>query len=186
MNTVAEVAAGVVVVGASGTATAGALATRRVRDALRLVPGRPTSAPVSWIAHPGRPAQLHRRLRRACRMVTGAVGTPTRSLHPARRRRPSSPLTRVGAELVDRAVLLDSRLVSADRLSPSWRRATLHELDGEVRAIEAAALRVWRLDAVWREHQRVQDPLVGDPSLETQLDAMEAAMAELEVRPPPA
>jgi hypothetical protein len=186
VNTVAEVAAGVVVIGAGSTATAGALATHRVRDALRLVPGRPTGAPVSWVVHPGRPAQMHRRLRRACRTVTGAVGTPSRSLHPSRRRKSSSPLTRVGAELIDRAVLLDARVVAADKLSASWRRATLHELDGEVRSIEAAALRVWRLDSVWREHQRAQDPLLGDPSLETQLDAMEAAMVELQVRRPPA
>jgi hypothetical protein len=186
VNTVAEIAAGVVVLGTGGTATAGILATHRIRNALRLVPGRPTSAPVLWLVHPGLPAQLHRRLRKACRTVAGAVGTPTRSLHPARRRHQGSPLTRVGAELIDRAVFLDNRVVAADRLSSAWRRATLHELTNEVRTIETAAVRVWRLDAVWREHQRTQDPLVGDPSLETQLDAMEAAMAELQVRRPPA
>lgn len=187
MHALAEILAGILVIGGGGTALASALCLRRLRRKVRLVPTRPTNAPWSWLIHPGRAAQLHRRLRRSCRVVTGAVGVPTRSRHPVRRHQPTSPLTRVGAEVVDRAVTLDGRLVAADRLSPSLRRTTLNELAAEVRHVEAAALRLWRLDSVWREHQRMQEAgpaTLAEATLDTRLDAMEAAMVELEIQPP--
>jgi len=177
----------VVVVVAMGVATvAFGVTFRHLRHAIRVVPSRPTSVPPLWFVHPCRPAQLHRRLRRVCRSVIAAVGLPTRSLHPSRRHRRSSPLTRVGAEVMDRAMAIDGRLVAAHRLSSPWRRSVLEELSAEVRAVEAAAVRVGRLDSIWREHQRAGAPSgpVGEPSLEIRLDAMEAAMADLHVKPP--
>ncbi|MGI8751294.1 MAG: hypothetical protein ACR2MN_03095 [Acidimicrobiales bacterium] len=187
MLTFAEVVITIVAIGAGVVALVLGLVYRRLRRSCRLVPARPTMAPLWWTVHPGRPAQLHRRLRRACRTVTAAVGTPVRSLHPVRRQQPSSPLTRVGAEVVDRAVALDARVVAADRLSGGYRRHTLQELTAQVRAVEAAAQRVGRLDSVWREHQRsLQPAALAEPSLEMRLDAMEQAMAELRVDRPPA
>ena len=186
MHALAEVVIAIVAIGAGVAALVIGLVYRRVRRSSRLVPGRPTMAPLRWLVHPGRPAQLHRRLRRACRTVVMAVGTPSRSLHPVRRQQPSSPLTRVGAEVADRAVALDARVVAADRLAGPYRRHTLQELAAEVRAIEAAAQRVSRLDSVWRDHQRsLQPAALTEPSLEMRLDAMEQAMAELRVDRPP-
>ncbi len=187
MQTLAEVVITIVAIGVCVAALVIGLAYRRLRRGGRLVPAHPTTAPLWWMVHPGRPAQLHRRLRRACRTVIAAVGTPSRSLHPVRRQQRSSPLTRVGAEVVDRAVTLDARVVAADRLTGAYRRLTLQELTGQVRAVEAAAQRVGRLDSVWREHHRsLQPAALSEPSLEMRLDAMEQAMAELRVDRPPA
>lgn len=175
----------ILAISVGATTTGVGLSYRRLRRAVRLVPARPTSAPLLWLVHPGRPAQLHRRLRRACRAVIAAVGQPSRSRHPVRRQQPSSPLTRVGAEVVDRAGTIDSRLVAAHRLTRPYRRTFLHELTAEVRSVEAAAARIGRLDSVWREHQRTGTPAgLGEPSLDLRLDAMEAAMAELHIEPP--
>jgi hypothetical protein len=186
VHALAEFVVAVLAIGAVTAALVMGLAYRRLRRRGRLVPTRPSTAPLSWLVHPGRPAQLHRRLRRACHTVVAAVGTPTRSLHPVRRQAPHSPLTRVGAEVVDRAVALDARVVAADRLTGSYRRVMLQELTAEVRAVEAAAARVGRLDSVWREHQRsLQPAALAEPSLEMRLDAMEQAMAELHVDRPP-
>jgi hypothetical protein len=186
VHALAEVVIAIVAIGAGLAALVVGLVYRHLRRSRRLVPGRPTMAPLWWAVHPGRPAHLHRRLRRACRTVVAAVGTPTRSLHPVRRQQPSSPLTRVGAEVVDRAVALDARVVAADRLTGAYRRHTLQELTAQVRAIEAAAHRVSRLDSVWRDHRRSLQPVaLVEPSLEMRLDAMEQAMAELRVDRPP-
>ncbi len=181
-----EIVLTIVAIGVGVAALAFALAYRRLRRGARLVPGRPTTAPLWWLVHPGRPAQLHRRLRRACQTVIAAVGTPTRSLHPARRQQPSSPLTRVGAEVVDRAVALDARVVIADHLVGAHRRRILQELAAQVRAVDAAAQRVQRLDSVWRDQRSLVTTLVTEPSLEMRLDAMEQAMAELHLDRPPA
>ncbi|MDQ6782313.1 MAG: hypothetical protein M3063_02470 [Actinomycetota bacterium] len=183
MHVWAEVVITILAIGVGGAALVFTLGFRRVRRSLRLVPGRPTPAPLSWLAHPSRPAQLHRRLRRACRMVIAAVGTPTRSLHPARRQQPSSPLTRVGAEVVDRAVALDARLVAADHMTGPYRRIVLQDLRAQVRSIEDAAQRLGRLDSVWRQSR--QPAALSEPSLEMRLEAMEQAMAELRVDRPP-
>lgn len=182
MHLVVEVVIGFLALGAGIAALTVGLVWRQAQRAVRLVPRRPSLAPLSWTLHPGRPAQLHRRLRQSCRAVTAAVGTPSRSLHPSRRRRPSSPLTRVGAEVIDRAVALDARLVAASRLPAFGRRAALHQLAAEVRAVEDAARRVRRLDAVWREHLHAQAaPALPEPDLGSRIDAMEAALAELGV-----
>lgn len=193
MHAVVEIVVGTVVVVGMVAALIALVAWRQMLGAVRLVPRRPTAAPLAWALHPCRAAQLHRRLRRSCRGVIAAVGTPSRSLHPSRRRRSSSPLTRVGAEVIDRAVAVDSRLVAASRLAGSSRRAELHHLRIEVRAVEDAARRVGRLDAVWREHQRsIAVSALGalaEPDLGTRVDAMEAAFVELgvtETAPPPA
>lgn len=186
MHALAEIVITIVAISAGIAVLVVGLAYRHLRRSSRLVPARPTTAPLWWMLHPGRPAQLHRRLRRACRTVIAAVGTPTRSLHPVRRQQPSSPLTRVGAEVVDRAVALDARVVAADRMAGGYRRLTLQELTAQVRAIEVAAQRVGRLDSVWRDHQRsLQPAALAEPSLEMRLDAMEQAMAELRVDRPP-
>ncbi|MDQ2729693.1 MAG: hypothetical protein M3Y91_17935, partial [Actinomycetota bacterium] len=70
MLTLAEIVITIVAIGAGVAALVLGLIYRRLRRGGRLVPTRPTTAPLGWMAHPGRPAQLHRRLRRACRTVT--------------------------------------------------------------------------------------------------------------------
>lgn len=180
-----EIVLGTVAVGVVCLVLAFGLILRTLRRRLRLVSNRANWVPLAWLVHPGRPAQLHRRLRSACQTVTALVGAPTRLRHPSRRHQPSSPLARVGAELVDQALGLDARIVIASRLTGPHRRSTLYELAAEVRSVEAAVQRIGQLDSVWKEHQRSLGPGSYQPSLELRLDALEAAMAELRITPPP-
>jgi len=95
-----------------------ALFVRRLHRANRLVATHASAAPTRWLWSWRRTAVLHRRLRRACQVARQSAGSPSPAGGRARRRGrpPTSPLARVGQELVDAAVALDSRLVGADRL----------------------------------------------------------------------
>jgi hypothetical protein len=156
---------------------------RQFRRANRLLPSRRSPAPLWWRWSPRRAAVLHRRLRRSCEIVVGVVGAGDRRRRWARRRVTdrASVLQAAGADLLERAVAVEHRLVEAERAGPLWRRRELPGLAAEVAAVEAAAARLARLDGQLRAH-----PVGGEgpDGAESLLDAFEAALGELRPRDP--
>lgn len=170
-----------ILVGGVGVVGGGtALVVRRIHRANRLVAERPSPAPTMWLWSVRRSAVLHRRLRGICQLARQVSG-PSRPV-PRRWRRRSgrapSPLSRVGQELVDQALTLDARLVAADRLSGAWKRRAIAGLASEVDGLEASAMRLRGLAVAWQDHLDASATLP-PPGLEDQLDAVEAALGEL-------
>lgn len=157
-----------------------ALMVRRLHRANRLVLERSSSAPTSWLWSLRRSAVLHRRLRGICQLALQA--SPPSAAAPWRGRRRGgasvSPLGRVAQELVDQAVALDARLVAADRLPGRWRTQAVAALGAEVDRLEASAVRLRGLTSAWRDHVEMSADL-HPPDLQDQLDAVEAALGEL-------
>jgi hypothetical protein len=153
-----------------------ALGWRHLRRANRLVKGRPTQAPMSWLWSLRRSAVLHRRLRSVCQLALASVSFP-----PPRRRRhraAGSPLDRVAHELVEQALVVDSRLVAADRLGGAHRRRALAGLAVEVDGLALQACRLRDLTAAWHDYVDAPSRLP-TAALAHELDAMEAALGEL-------
>ncbi len=176
MHALVEILAALGLGGVGAVGGGAALAVRRLRRANRLVGGRPTQAPTSWLWSLRRGAVLHRRLRSVCQVALGST-----SPQPSRRRRrrpPSSPLDRVAHELVEQALVLDARVVAADRMSGSYRRRALAGLSVEVDGLETQAARLRELTAAWRDYVEAPARLPA-PALVQELDAMEAALGEL-------
>lgn len=145
---------------------------RKVNRANQVAPGRPSPAPLTWLASPGAPARCHRRLRRA--VTTADVST--RRIAPA-----AVALADVAREITARAVAVDDALVAASGLHPAARRRRMADLAAEVRDIEACAARLHLVSGDWR---RLHDQAVGamsvpPPNLHERLDAVEAALREL-------
>jgi hypothetical protein len=161
------------------------LAFQRVRRANRVSLAMPCDAPLRWMWSPGRPAQLHRRLRRATRMVDAATSplTPPARRHRNRRAGEGGVLDATGRELVRRAVTLDGRLVACDRGGPSWRRQQLAELAREVSTLESSAARLASLSIDLRRHLDETAGASGGSDIELGLDALEAAIGELRRTP---
>lgn len=105
----------------------------------RVVPSRPTPAPVTWLVSPARPAQLHRRLRNAV-----APG------HQPPRKRAEAPtpgsLPALRRDLEDQAVTVDHHLVQVANRPRAYRRHELVALDVQVRQVEALSQRVRQLE----------------------------------------
>lgn len=184
MQLVVEIAA-TLLAGTAGVVGGGALVvTRRLRRANRLAPATrgASPAPTTWLWSFRRAAVLHRRLQGVCELArqasVPAVAPPRRRRLRARPTTLPSPLERIAGELTEQAVTLDGRLVAADRLGSRWRRPAMAAIEADVRALEASAARLARLSAAWR--QRLDEATRIPPAdLERQLDAMEAALAEL-------
>jgi hypothetical protein len=153
-----------------------ALAVWSIRRANRVVPERRGAAPTGWLWSLREPARLHRRLKRAVRLIRAAVapaGPPERMRRPVQ---PTSALSAVADDLVSRAAAVDDQLVMAARMRP-----LLRGLAREVADIEHAAWRLAGTAAAWRaqlQQAALAQPL---PALDagSRLDAFEAAMAEL-------
>jgi hypothetical protein len=176
----------VVAATAGGTAFAGSVALvmrRHLHRAGRLVPDRAGAAPLGWRWSPRRAAVLHRRLQRSCQVVLAAIGGPSAYRRRTRWRRhhrddDGSMLRSTGRALLDRALALDDRLVAADRGGPAWLRLQLPGLATEIAAIEASAFRLAELSRAFDEE--LDAAALGDGAApELQLDAMEAAIADL-------
>jgi hypothetical protein len=141
----------------------------------RVMPDRPSPAPLSWLWSWRGPARLHRRLRRAVQIAEVAVA-------PLRQRDPDvCPLVGVADDLAARAGQADTRLVAAAG-APGAAGFARRELTFEVGEIEASAVRLSRLAATW-QHQlhQASDAAHGLPPLElnARLDAVESALSEL-------
>ncbi len=174
MRELLEVVAGLMVAAWALFAVTGVWLYRRVHRSSQLVRGRPSSAPLIWQWHPGRPARMHRRLQRVCRLVEPlAVTTPSRR----RRARDQSTggISAVALDLVAQALILDSQVVHAARLRDPWRRRSLVETEVEVGRLETAASRLAGLSAHWA--QPVGPPVPLD--INDRVDALQLAYEEV-------
>src|SRR3954465_12263710 len=91
----------------------------RLRRRNRLHPRWPTSAPLSWLLHPGAPARLHRRLRHA------VATAHYRSRGLGRHKVPGSRVGDLISELLHEAAAVDEQLVLAGRAPRPIRRRLL-------------------------------------------------------------
>ncbi|HUW04393.1 MAG TPA: hypothetical protein VMW08_18735 [Acidimicrobiales bacterium] len=142
------------------------LLRRGLRRRNRVVPHSASPAPVSWLASPGAPARLHRRLRAS---VAVATATPSEL----------TGVADVRADLTRRALELDRSLATAGRAKGPRRRQLLREVAAEIDDIDALAHRIDRL--VSRRDQLLAPP-DGQPELDRlaeQLTAYEDAADEL-------
>ncbi len=106
----------------------------------RVVPGRKSPAPLTWIASPDGAARLHRRLQRSMSMAaTSLHGRPNDDLG----------LAEIIAELQDRAFELDHQLVIANRAPRVARRRMLRELHTEIAEVERLVERTVRMGRAW-------------------------------------
>jgi hypothetical protein len=153
---------------AAGVAVAAVLVllhALRVRN--RVVPGRPTPAPLSWLVAPDLAARLHRRLRTAMAMVGAAVGPSSTDLG----------LGEVATQLADRAVELDRQLVLASRAPKSSRRRMLRELQSEVAELERLGERTVRMSRAWSGAVPSERGLA---AVRERLELLEGALRELD------
>jgi hypothetical protein len=153
-----------------------ALAVWSIRRANRVVPERRGAAPTGWLWSLREPARLHRRLKRAVRLVRAAAAPVGPQPQTQRHVQPTSALAAVADDLVSRAAAIDDQLVFAARVRP-----LLRGLAREVADVEHAAWRLAGTAAAWRaqlQQAALAQPL---PALDagSRLDAFEAAMAEL-------
>ena len=142
------------------------LLRRELRRRNRVVPHSASPAPVSWLASPGAPARLHRRLRAS---VAVATATPSEL----------TGVADVRADLTRRALELDRSLATAGRAKGPRRRQLLREVAAEIDDVDALAHRIDRL--VSRRDQLLAPP-DGQPELDRlaeQLTAYEDAADEL-------
>jgi hypothetical protein len=180
MREVLEVVLGILVVIGLVAGLGTGLAFRQAHRANRVSPLEASDAPLRWLVSMGRPAQLHRRLRRSTAMVIAAT-QPFESAGRRRRRRDNTGvLDGAGRELVRRAVALDARLVACDKGGSLWRRRQLPDLEREVATLERSSVRLAALSIDLRQHL---DELHGGApqgdDVELGLDAIEAAIGEL-------
>lgn len=150
----------------------------------RVVPTRPSPAPVRWLATPSQPARLHRRLQVAVRVVRVHAGLPDR---PGRRARALSAggatdtVGRLVEQLEAEAQALDLDLARLARAPKPVRRPALLDLERRVLHVEQIAGRVAQMAI----EDAVQGLPPGDPSapaldrLAEQLDALDAARREV-------
>jgi hypothetical protein len=182
MPLLVEIGAAVLVGGAGATGATVGVVVHRLRRANRVAPDRRSPAPTTWLWSFRRSALLHRRLRGVCEMAVQA-SVPASGPTPRRpwRRQPDvpSPLERVAADLIERAVAVDDQLVAADRLAGRWRRAALSRIESEIRELELAASRLAALSATLRRQLEHAGALPPTADIGHQLDAVEAALAEL-------
>lgn len=183
MQDVVEIALVVLAACLLSTGSIAWVVKRRLGRSNRLVPGRSSPVPWQWRWSLGKPAMLHRRLRRACQMVVAATGGPDayrrRTKWWRRSSQDTSVLHTTGRLLLDQALSLEEQLVAVDRGGASWRRMHMARLSGEVRSVEAAALRLAQLSKALDEH--IESSAGGETPQQPELllDAMEAAIAEL-------
>ena len=162
---------------------------RALGRANRVVPDRPSPAPISWLWSWRSGPRLHRRLQRALHVATTVVASyrPSRRRGDGRRRRPMaapllpSQMAEVADALVARAAALDGRLVVAARAPAHWRIALYADLRAEIAELEAAVIRLGRLITTWQAHLRTASAAGALPplSVHDRLAAMEAALADL-------
>lgn len=133
----------------------------------RVVAGRPTEAPLSWLVAPDLAARLHRRLRAAIAMAsTVRAGAPN-----------ELGLADVVDQLDRRAMELDDQLVLASRAPKAPRRRMLRELASEVAELERLAERTVRMARAWTGSQPAERGLA---DVRERLDLLEGALRELD------
>jgi hypothetical protein len=144
----------------------------RLRRRNRLHPRWPTSAPLSWLLHPGTPARLHRRLRHA--VATAHYRSPGRGRH----RVPGSSVEELISELLHEAAAVDEQLVLAGRAPRPIRRRLLTAAEPQVAKLELIAARLALLvSASARPGGAPAATMI--LTLEDRLDALEVSRQEI-------
>lgn len=133
----------------------------------RVVPGRPTNAPLLWLVAPEAAARLHRRVRAAMTLAAAAGG----------RRGADLGLDDVVRQLQDRAVEIDSQLVVAAGAPKVTRRRMLRELQLEVSELERLAERTVRMSRAWSGRAPSEQGL---SAIRERLELLEGALRELD------
>jgi hypothetical protein len=183
MRTLIEIVASVLSSGVGVALLVGFTVRHRVRKSNRLVAGRSSAAPLTWVFSPRRAPMLHRRLRACCQIAVQVTAVTTGHQAPARRSRPwrravvgvPGPFERIASEMIAQAVDLDAQLVIADQRVGVWRRRALSGLAGEVRRLELASHRLVSLHRIWQSQLGEVPPEPGF-AVGAQLDALEAAL----------
>lgn len=144
----------------------------RLRRRNRLHPAWPTSAPLLWLFHPGRPARLHRRLRAA--VATANYRSPGRGRHKI----PHSSVEELTASLLQEAAAVDEQIVIAGRAPLAIRRQLLAVAAPQVETLEGLAGRLAVLVSSSARPGGVPaaHALIG---LEDRLDALEVSRQEI-------
>lgn len=145
------------------------LTIRAVRRSVRVVPEVRSAAPLAWRASVRLHARLHRQLQATVAAVRLALATSDSALQ----------LRPLAQELEAHACTLDDQLVVAARAPAPQRTKMLDELQGECAALTDAGRRIIALCSQ-RELSTARLASVTD-----RLDALDAALAELDDQPAP-
>jgi hypothetical protein len=123
------------------------LVVLRMRRANRVSRTHDSGAPLYWLVWPGRPARLHRRLRRA--VVLARSGCPPA---PSRRFRRNAPELSAEAALAARvehqAAAVSRELVLSARLRGGARRRIIEPAASDVAQLEHVATRIAALAGI--------------------------------------
>jgi hypothetical protein len=133
----------------------------------RVVPQRPSRAPITWLVAPELAARLHRRLRAAIAMASIVRLGAAHDLG----------LVDVVEQLEHRAVDLDDQLVLAAHAPRGTRRRMLRELQSEVAELERLAERTVRMARAWTGAPPNGRTLA---DVRERLDLLEGALRELD------
>ncbi len=157
----------------TATAIGAWLLWRRLVRANRVVPGRRSPAPLSWLWSWRAAARLHRRLRRAMQ-VAGYLMVPFESA-------PDADLVGVADTLAARSAHLDERLVAVSVMAPPWRGKLLRELSAAVAEVESSVCHLERVAVAWRTE--IHTAAAWEPlpplDLRSRLGAIEEALADV-------
>jgi hypothetical protein len=144
----------------------------RLRRRNRVSPDQPTPAPITWLSSPTRAARLHRRLRSA---VAVARMIAERATAEGRLSRASE----LAFELEAEALSIDRQLPIVARLAPRERGLALGHITGQVVEVERLVSRLSVLEASEHARPRLGHHGTAMEELSRQLEALEAARAEV-------
>lgn len=134
----------------------------------RVVPGRSSAAPLSWLVSPEGAARLHRRLQRAMAMAPAAVrGRSVDDLG----------LGDILSQLQERACELDEQLVIAGKAPRRDRHRMLRELHSEISELEVLVQRTVRMGRAWNGGAPSERGLA---AVRERLELLESALRELD------
>lgn len=134
------------------------------RKANRVVPGVRTTAPMSWLVSPSRPARLHRQLR--------SLGTW--ASHAA-----SDGHADTWSQIVAELVTTDARLVVAARANTRVRPAELDAVAATAQRLEDLAVRLRHIDEARHPDTRAAAPSDALELIEHRITNLEQAHADL-------
>ena len=148
------------------------LALRSLHRRNRVSPDQRSAAPLVWLSTPSRPARLHRRLRSAVAVARMIAARATAGGHLSR-------TAELAYELEAEAVSIDHHLPIVARLAPRERTLALRRLAEQVNEVERMVSRLSLLEAEGHAPARMSHHGTAMQELARQLDALEAARAEL-------
>lgn len=134
----------------------------------RVVPGRRSASPLTWLVSPEGAARLHRRLQRAMAMAPAALrGRSADDLG----------LGDILSQLQERACELDEQLVIAASAPRRDRHRMLRELHSEISELEILVQRTVRMGRAWNGGAPSERGL---SAVRERLELLESALRELD------